>query len=132
MRHFNVLIQRKHRKKKKTSFLKETIENADLHKAILNKTIHPQEQCVKYDFVAPLNVVLCVLPVTIHLKSLQTECYAWCYALCYTYYVLTFLLHAFAWPLHLPNIDVTTKLSKNSECKQNKKYVIVRPTKSPK
>ena len=43
MRHFNVLIQRKHRKKKKTSFLKETIENADLHKAILNKTMHPQE-----------------------------------------------------------------------------------------
>ena len=51
-----------------------------------------------------------MLPATVHLKTLQTGCYAWCY-------VLTFLLHAFAWPLHLPNIDVTTKLSKNSECK---------------
>ena len=39
MRYFNVLIQRNHR----TSFLKETIENADLHKAILNKTMNAQE-----------------------------------------------------------------------------------------
>ena len=43
MTHFNVLIQRKHRKTKKTSFLKETIENADLHKAVLNKTMTTQE-----------------------------------------------------------------------------------------
>ena len=42
MTHFNVLIQRKHRKTKKTSFLKETVENADLHKAILNKTMTTQ------------------------------------------------------------------------------------------
>ena len=33
------------------------------------------------------------------------------------YNALTFLLHTFAWPLHLPNIDVRNKLSKNSECK---------------
>ena len=59
------------------------------------------------------NVVLRVLPVTIHLNTLKTGCYAWCYAC----YVLNFLLHDFAWPLHLPNIDVTTKLSKSSECK---------------
>ena len=43
MTHFNVLIQRKHRKTKKTSFLKETVENADLHKAVLNKTMTTQE-----------------------------------------------------------------------------------------
>ena len=46
MTHFNVLIQRKHIKTKtkikKTSFLKETIENADLHNAVLNKTMTKQ------------------------------------------------------------------------------------------
>ena len=41
-------------RQKKTSFLKETVENADLHKAVLNKTITTQEQSVKYSFVAPL------------------------------------------------------------------------------
>ena len=30
-------------RQKKTSFLKETVENADLHKAVLNKTITTQE-----------------------------------------------------------------------------------------
>ena len=34
----------------KTSFLKEFVENADLHKAALNKAT--QEWCVKYDFKA--------------------------------------------------------------------------------
>ena len=29
--------------RQKTSFLKETVENADLHKAILNKTMTAQE-----------------------------------------------------------------------------------------
>ena len=38
----------------KTSFLKETVENADLHKAVLKKTVTTQEKCVKYDFAAPL------------------------------------------------------------------------------
>ena len=74
-----------------------------------------------YIYVCILSVVLRVLRVTIHLKALQTGCYASyyasCYALRYACYGFTFLLHAFAWPLHLPNIDVTTKLSKNSECK---------------
>ena len=37
-----------------TSFLKETVENADLHKAVLKKTMTTQEKYVKYDFVAPL------------------------------------------------------------------------------
>ena len=38
--YFNVLIQRKHRK---TSFLKETLENADLHKVVPKKTMTTQE-----------------------------------------------------------------------------------------
>ena len=40
----------------KTSFLKETLENADLHKAVLNKIMTAQGQCVKYNFVAPLTL----------------------------------------------------------------------------
>ena len=38
----------------KTSFLKETVENADLHKTVLKKTISTQEKCVKCDFVRDL------------------------------------------------------------------------------
>ena len=30
------------------------VENADLCKPVLNKIMTTQEQCVKYDFVAPL------------------------------------------------------------------------------
>ena len=41
--YFNVLIQRKHRKTKKTSFLKKPVENADLHKSVLNKTMTTEE-----------------------------------------------------------------------------------------
>ena len=41
--YFNVFIQRKHRKTKKASFLKETVENADLHKTVLNKTMTSQK-----------------------------------------------------------------------------------------
>ena len=59
-----------------------------------------------------LNVVLRVLPVTVHLKTLQTGCYAWCYTSCDACYPLPFLLHAFAWPLNLPNLVLTLKLSK--------------------
>ena len=44
--------------RRKTRFVKETVENADLHKAVLNKTMTTQELCVKYDFVAPLNSVM--------------------------------------------------------------------------
>ena len=40
--------------RRKTSFLKETVENADLHKAVLKKPMTTQEQWAKYDFVAPL------------------------------------------------------------------------------
>ena len=31
-----------------------TVENADIHKAVLNKTITIYKYCVQYDFVAPL------------------------------------------------------------------------------
>ena len=43
--------------RRKTSFLKQTVENADLHKAVLSKTMTTQEQCVKYDFIAPLTIL---------------------------------------------------------------------------
>ena len=39
--------------RRKTSFLKETMENAGLHKVLLNKAMTTHEQCVKYDFAAP-------------------------------------------------------------------------------
>ena len=42
----------------KTSLLNETVENADLHEAVLNKAMTTQEWCVKYDFVAPLSFSL--------------------------------------------------------------------------
>ena len=43
--------------RQKTRFVKETIENVDLHKAVLNKTMTTQEYCIKFDFVAPLMLV---------------------------------------------------------------------------
>ena len=42
---------------RKASFLKEIVENTDLHKAIFNNTMTTQEWCLKYNFVAPLKVV---------------------------------------------------------------------------
>ena len=44
----------KRQKRQKTSFLNELVENADLHKPVLNKIKTTNEQCVKCDFVAPL------------------------------------------------------------------------------
>ena len=44
-RKFECLDSKKAQKDKKTSFLKETVENADQHKAVLNKTITTQEYC---------------------------------------------------------------------------------------
>ena len=57
--YFNVLIQES-TERRKTSFLKETVENADLHKAVLKKTMTTQEWCVKYYFVAPLIKYKCL------------------------------------------------------------------------
>ena len=49
------LDSKKAHKDEKLVFLKETAENANLHKAVLNK-ITTREQCEKYDFVAPLKL----------------------------------------------------------------------------
>ena len=46
MTQFQCLDSKKEQKDKKTSFLKETVENADLHKAVLNKTMTTQDYCV--------------------------------------------------------------------------------------
>ena len=43
MTHFNVLIQRKHRKTKEARVIRQTVENAGLHKTVLNKTMATQE-----------------------------------------------------------------------------------------
>ena len=45
-RKFESLDSKKSQKDKKNSFLKETVENADLHKAVLNKKMTTQEYCV--------------------------------------------------------------------------------------
>ena len=37
-------------------------ENANLYKPALNKIITTQEQCVKYNFVAPLSMYVLFLP----------------------------------------------------------------------
>ena len=44
-------------KDKKTSFLKEQVENTDLYKPVLNKVMTSQEQCVKYNFMVPLIIM---------------------------------------------------------------------------
>ena len=62
--YFNVLIQSIWFKTKNTesierrkiSFPKETVENADLHKAVLNKTMTTQEKCVKIRIRSSFNV----------------------------------------------------------------------------
>ena len=43
MAHIQMSSFKKSTERRKTSFLKETVENADLHKTILNKTIATQE-----------------------------------------------------------------------------------------
>ena len=52
--------------RRKTNFLKETVENADLHKAVLNKTMTTQELCVIYDFVASLKIIACINANMLH------------------------------------------------------------------
>ena len=41
--------------KQKTSFPKGSVENAVLYKPVLSKIMTTHKQCVKYNFVAPLN-----------------------------------------------------------------------------
>ena len=47
--------QKAQKDKKKTSFPKEKVENRDWYKPVLNKVMTTQEQCIKQNFVAPLN-----------------------------------------------------------------------------
>ena len=55
------------KKRKKTKRLafqtKKTVENANLYTPALNKIITTQEQCVKYNFVAPLSMYVLFLPL---------------------------------------------------------------------
>ena len=41
--------------RRKPTFPKESVENADLHKPVLNKITTTREQCTKYIFIVPLN-----------------------------------------------------------------------------
>ena len=54
MTHILIFWFKESTERRKTSFLKETVEYADLHKAVLKKTMTTQVQCIKYDFVTPL------------------------------------------------------------------------------
>ena len=36
--------------------LKQKVENVDLYKPVSNKTMAMQEECIKYNFEAPLNI----------------------------------------------------------------------------
>ena len=53
----NILLKTKNAEsteRRKTSFRKEIVENANLDKLVLNKIMSTQEQRVKYNFIAPL------------------------------------------------------------------------------
>ena len=50
MTHLSMFWFKQSTESRKTSFLKETVENADLHKAVLNKTMTTQELFVRCDF----------------------------------------------------------------------------------
>ena len=52
--------------RQKTSFLKETVENADLHKAVLKKTMTTH---VKYYFVANLSHIYWLIPFNLKKKT---------------------------------------------------------------
>ena len=43
--------------RQKTSLPKEQVENTELHKPVLNKIMTTQDQCVKYNFVAPVKAI---------------------------------------------------------------------------
>ena len=54
---------KKCKKTKRLAFqTKKTVENANLYKPASNKIITTQEQCVKYNFVAPLSMYVLFLP----------------------------------------------------------------------
>ena len=43
-----------------TSFPKESVENADLYKPVLNKVITTHEKCMKYNFKAPFSKIFTI------------------------------------------------------------------------
>ena len=45
--------------KRKTSFLKEQVENTDLYKSLLNKIMTTHEECIRYNFLAPFEIPCC-------------------------------------------------------------------------
>ena len=47
-------VTKKSTERLKTNFPKEQLVNTDLDKPVLNKIMTTQDQCVKYNFVAPL------------------------------------------------------------------------------
>ena len=51
-------VNTKSAERQKISFPKEQIENAGLYKSVFNKIMTTQKQCVKYNFIAPLSVIL--------------------------------------------------------------------------
>ena len=50
MTHLSMFWFKQSTESRKTSFLKETVENAEPHKAVLNKTMTTQELFVRCDF----------------------------------------------------------------------------------
>ena len=50
MTHLSMFWFKESTERRKTSFLKEIVENADLHKVVLNKTMTTQELFVRCDF----------------------------------------------------------------------------------
>ena len=50
MTHLSMFWFKQSTESRKTSFLKETVENAEPHKAVLNKTMTTQELFLRCDF----------------------------------------------------------------------------------
>ena len=59
--------------RQKTNFPKEKVDNTDLYKPVLNKIMTKQEQCVKYNFEAPLNISISVIKISIILLNLKLK-----------------------------------------------------------
>ena len=51
------LTKNKEHKKTKSSNLKELVENAESYMSVLNKMMTTHKQCIKYEFMAPINLI---------------------------------------------------------------------------
>lgn len=49
--------QTQDKERQKKSFLKEQVENVDLRTTNLNKVMATHEECIKYNFAAPLTLI---------------------------------------------------------------------------